>query len=64
MMGYPKSKSVMVITSADANVQHNSHRCCKHKHERRENDDPGDSRTCFGAHSARRDDCRCDMGRD
>jgi hypothetical protein len=36
MMGHPKSKSVMVITSADANVQHNFHRCCKHNHECRE----------------------------
>ena len=54
---------VMAITSADANGRHNCHRCCKN-HECRENDDSGNSRTCFGAHRARRDDCRCGVGRD
>jgi len=54
----------MAITAADANVRHNCHRYCKHNHECRENDDSGNSRTCFGAHRARRDDCRCDVGRD
>ena len=43
MMGYPKSKSVMAITSVDANVRHNLHRCFKHNHECRENDDSGNS---------------------
>ena len=35
-----------------------------HKHECRENDADGNYRTCFAARSARRDDCRCDVGRD